>query len=167
MRANMVFLAAMASLIIAESTIDDPIEVDVAMEGLNNTIEARADTEPGFWQCKQRDFKKPCTWTAATGGNGALDCRKMIYADGATDPDTSFQPTKGVQCKLYGGSNCETTTPMLFLESPGANLLDLGRKAKAFPDGTVEGFFSFRCRSWMQKTPKGQEEFIVLPAKPS
>lgn len=160
-------LAAMASLAIAVPTTLDPIELDFVEGGANSTLEARDEPAwPGFFQCKQRSFKKPCQWTA-TGGAGALDCHKMIYSKGATDPDTSFGPDKGVVCLVYGGSNCESTTPNLLVKYPGGNLLDLGRGRGLFPEGSVEGFFSYRCRSWKQKdNDKEQSQYILLPKAP-
>ncbi|ETN40467.1 uncharacterized protein HMPREF1541_04744 [Cyphellophora europaea CBS 101466] len=133
----------------------------------NHTLVTRDEPPwPGVFSCQQRNFRKPCTWEP-TGGKGALDCHRIKYGASTYDPDSSFGPDKGVTCKMYGGSNCESTTPILVVEYPGGNLLDLGRNANSFPKDSVEGFFSYRCRSWKQtESDPEQTKYLPLPKKP-
>lgn len=166
---SVIVLAALASLataLIASPDHQTP-PTDYSVDEGNNTLEARADPVwPGWYECKQKAFRQPCAWTP-TGGKGALDCLRFKFSGGSLDPDISFGPDKGVTCKLYTGTACEILTPPLIVEHPGGDLLAIGRKAGSFPPDTLEGFWSFRCRSWQQKEDDAaQSKYIPLPKKP-
>jgi hypothetical protein len=130
-------------------------------------LERRDDKKawPGIWFCKQTGFKKPCQWIP-TGGKGALDCSRIPYTE-EHNPNISMGPDKGVICRVYNGDNCEATSPMMNMEFPGGTLLLLGRALGKFGDGSIEGFFSYRCRSYLQtENDQSQTKYISLPKAP-
>jgi hypothetical protein len=122
---------------------------------------------PGIWFCKQTDFKKPCQWVP-TGGNGALDCKRIPYTE-EHNPNISMGPDKGVLCRVYNGDNCEPTTPMMNMEWPGGTLMYWGKMFNKFKDdgSTIEGFFSYRCRGYQQtENDAAQSKYLALPKAP-
>jgi hypothetical protein len=161
-------LAAMASLsaaIVAPLVRPKPIEWDPDTD--NRTLEARDDAWPGWLECKQRAFKKPCTWTPSDGpdGEGALKCYQMKYTEGQLHPDISFGPDKNVICRLYDSSDCQIGGKPLNIISPGGDIAEMGKKAGSFM-GDVPGFFSYRCRTSFQiKNDAAQSKYIPLPGK--
>lgn len=159
-------LAALAALSRADTgPADHAHPIEYPTDNGNNTLEARDEPPwPGWLECKQGEFKKPCTWTPS-GGRGAKDCHKMIYTEGQKHPGGSFGPDKGVTCRLYDSSDCAQGGRPLNVVYPGGDLLKLGRDAGSFIG--IEGFWSYRCRSWKQKDNDAeQSKWIALPKKP-
>ena len=149
----LVLLAAIASFAMANTRPQDP-PVTIRAIGLpeddgGNALEER-DDPPGWLECKQGGFKEPCTRTA-TGGNGSLDCHKLMYGHRMSNPGMSFKPDKGVTCRFYDTNDCGVLARPLNVEHPGGDLLLLGRAVNTWGPDDVEGFWSFRCRSWQQK----------------
>lgn len=153
-------VAAIASLAVANA---QPQDHSVPVRDIDH-LEKRA--APGWLECKQGGLKKPCTFTEA-GGKGALDCHKLIYGNRMSNPGMSFKPDKGVTCRFYDTKGCGVLSDPLNVESPGGDLLSLGRAAKTWGPDDIEGFWSFRCRCWQQKDDdEKQSKYIKLPAKP-
>jgi hypothetical protein len=164
-------LATVAAFTLASALLDEPPvtrrAIDYGGDSGNNTLEARGDPPwPGWLECSQGGFKKPCNWSP-TGGLGALDCHVLMYGGRSSNPGMSFGPDKGVTCRFYDTKDCSPFNNPLNVEFPGGDLLKLGRDAKTWGPDDVEGFWSFRCRSYKQKDDdERQSKYIKLPKKP-